>query len=63
MLFNYIKKPLNKSLEKLEKPPSLNIPTELVLPHIVGRPVQQYSAEKGVLCPANVVLGSFLWLT
>jgi hypothetical protein len=31
-------------------------PTELVLPHIVGKPVQEYSAEEGMLSPANDVL-------
>jgi hypothetical protein len=34
----------------------LHFPTELVLPHIVGKPVQEYSAEEGMLSPANDVL-------
>jgi hypothetical protein len=63
MRINYLQEPLNKSLEKLKDPPSLHFPTELVLPHIVGKPVQEYSAEEGMLSPANDVLRSFLGLT
>ncbi|KAG0653588.1 hypothetical protein C6P46_002391 [Rhodotorula mucilaginosa] len=49
MRINYLQEPLNKSLEKLKDPPSLHFPTELVLPHIVGKPVQEYSAEEVTL--------------
>lgn len=61
MWSNYLRAPFNKILQ--EDPPSLDIPTELFLPHVIGKPVQKHAAETGMLRPVRRVLRSFLWLT